>query len=43
MTVLDVSGSEVELLSINGFDAVEVPIAHIQWARVLTEQEEELL
>jgi hypothetical protein len=43
VTVLDVSGSEVELLSINGFDAVEVPIAHIQWARVLTEQEEELL
>jgi hypothetical protein len=43
VTVLDVSGSEVELLSINGSEGVEVAVAHIQWARVLTEQEEGLL
>ena len=42
-TVLDVLESDVELLTVNGLRAIEVPIDDFQWARVLTEQEEDLL
>ncbi|MGD0085089.1 MAG: helicase-associated domain-containing protein [Acidimicrobiales bacterium] len=42
-TVLGVLESDVELLTVNGFRAIEVPIDDFQWARVLTEQEEDLL